>query len=76
VRLGAGAGGVDFFPHWLFGLYGDFDRNGSVNAADLLQFADYWLRNDIADADYNQDGIFNGFEFAIFAGNWLQTIAK
>jgi len=43
VRLGAGAGGVDFFPHWLFGLYGDFDRNGSVDAADLSQFIDYWL---------------------------------
>ena len=75
VRLGAGADGVIFFPHWLFGLYGDFDRNGSVNAADLSQFADYWLRNEIADADYNQDGIVNSFEFAIFAGNWLQTIA-
>jgi len=75
VRLGAGAGGVDFFPHWLFGLYGDFDRNGSVNAADLSRFLDYWLRNEIADADYNQDGIVNGFEFATFAGNWLQTIA-
>jgi pectate lyase len=74
VRLGAGADGVDFFPHWLFGLYGDFDRNGSVNAADLSQFADYWLRNEITDADYNQDDIVNGFEFAVFARNWLQTI--
>jgi pectate lyase len=75
VRLGAGAGGVDFFPHWLFGLYGDFDRNGSIDAADLSQFVDYWLRNEIADADFNQDGIVNGFEFATFAGNWLHTIA-
>jgi len=75
VRLGAGADGVDFFPHWLFGIYGDFDRNGSVNAADLSQFVDYWLLNEITDADYNQDGIVNNFEFAIFAGNWLQTIA-
>jgi len=75
VRLGAGAGGVGFFPHWLFGPYGDFDRNGSVDAADLSQFVDYWLRNEIADADYNQDGIVNGFEFAIFAGNWLQSVA-
>jgi pectate lyase len=75
VRLGAGADGVDFFPHWLFGLYGDFDRNGKVDAADLSKFADYWLRNEIADADYNQDGIVNSFEFATFAGNWLQSIA-
>jgi len=74
VRLGAGAGGVDFFPHWLFSLYGDFDLNGSVNAADLSQFTDYWLRNEIADADYNQDGVVNRFEFAMFAGNWLQAI--
>jgi pectate lyase len=75
VRLGAGAGGVDFFPHWLFGLYGDFDLNGSVDAADLSQFVDYWLRNEIADADYNQDGVVNSFEFATFASNWLQSIA-
>jgi len=75
VQLGAGADGVDFFPHWLFGPYGDFDRNGTVDAADLSQFVDYWLRNDIAEADYNQDGIVNSFEFAIFAGNWLQSIA-
>lgn len=75
VRLGAGVDGVEFFPHWLFGLYGDFDRNDTVNTADLSQFVDYWLRNEITDADYNQDGIVNGFEFAIFARNWLQTIA-
>jgi pectate lyase len=75
VRLGAGAGGVDFFPHWLFGLYGDFDRNSSVDAADFSQFVDCWLLNNIAEADYNKDGIVNVFEFAIFAGNWLQTIA-
>jgi len=76
VRLGAGADGVDFFPHWLFGLYGDFDRNGSVDTGDLSQFAKSWLGDEINDADYNRDGVVNGFEFAIFAGNWLQTIAK
>jgi len=75
VRLGAGADGVDFFPHWFFGIYGDFDLNGSVDAADLSQFLEHWLRNEIADADYNLDGIVNGFEFAIFARNWLQSIA-
>jgi hypothetical protein len=71
VKLGAGTGGIDFFPHWLFGLYGNFDQNCTVDAGDLSKFVDYWLRDEIADADYNQDGIVNGFEFAIFAGNWL-----
>ena len=75
VRLGAGAGGLDFLPHWLFGLYGDFDRNGKVDAADLLQFVDCWLGSEIADADYNQDSKVNGFEFATFARNWLQSVA-
>lgn len=74
VRLGTGADGVDFFPHWLFGLYGDFDRNGSVDVADLSQFANYWLRSEIANTDYNQDGIINDFEFAVFARNWHQSI--
>ena len=69
VRLGVGADVVDFFPHWLYGLYGDFDRNGSVDTADLSQFSDYWLRSEIADVDYNQDGIVNSYEFATFAGN-------
>jgi len=27
------------------------------------------------DDDYNQDGLVNGFEFALFAGNWLHTTA-
>lgn len=74
VRMGAGTNGVDFFPHWLFGLYGDFDRSGKVDAADLSQFVDCWLGSEIADADYNQDGIVNSFEFAVFARNWLQAI--
>jgi pectate lyase len=76
VRLGAGADGADFFPHWFFGLYGDFNRDGLVDAADLSQFAHYWLRDNITDADYNQDGIVNGYEFATFARNWLQTITN
>jgi len=32
VRLGAGVGGVDFFPHRLSSLSGDFDISGTVNA--------------------------------------------
>jgi pectate lyase len=76
VSLGAGVDGLDFFPHWLFGPYGDFDRNGTVDMKDLKQFVDsYWLNEDIeqiADADYNGDGIVNFYEFALLAGNWRQ----
>ena len=73
VQLGAGARGEDFLPHWLFGLYGDFDRNGIVDAKDLSQYGDYWLGAEVADADYNDDYIVNGYEFAIFARNWLHA---
>ncbi len=76
VQLGAGAGGVDFFPHWLFGLYGDFDRNHRVDAGDLSRYVDFWLLSGVIDADYNEDGIVNGYEFALFADNWLQTTAQ
>ena len=73
VQLGAGADGIDFFPHWLFGLYGDFDRNDIVDINDLETFVDYWLdTNDIADADYDDDGIVNSYEFALLAENWLK----
>jgi pectate lyase len=74
VQSGAGADGNDFFPHWLFGPYGDFDRSGTVNMKDFEQFVDnYWLVEDeeqIADADYNGDGIVNFYEFALLAQNW------
>ena len=75
VQFGAGTDGIDFFPHWLFGLYGDFDRNNIVDTNDLSQFFGYWLDtnniSDINDADYNGDGVVNGYEYALFAGNWL-----
>jgi hypothetical protein len=71
VQSGAGVNGVDFFPHWLFGPYGDFDRSGIVDMNDLLQFVEYWLEtDDIADADYYTDGIVDFREFALFAQNW------
>jgi pectate lyase len=73
VSLGAGVGGIDFFPHWLFGPYGDFDRSGIVDMNDLAQFAGYWLGTDcnaIADADYDSDCKVNFYEFALLAGNW------
>ena len=75
VQSGAGVNGVDFFPHWFFGPYGDFDRSGLVDMNDLAQFVDYWLVNDpeqIADADYYPDDIINFREFALLAENWLK----
>ena len=72
VRYGAGADGADFIPHWLSGPYGDFDGNDLVDTNDLDLYVDYWLAYEIDDADYNGDGIVNGYEFALFAGNWLQ----
>ncbi|MCJ7776800.1 MAG: hypothetical protein MUP16_00560 [Sedimentisphaerales bacterium] len=75
VSLGAGVNGQTFFPHWLFGPYGDFDRSGIVEMNDLATFADYWLVDDcdaIADADYYPDCIVNFREFALMAENWMK----
>jgi pectate lyase len=74
VMLGAGVTGIDFFPHWLFGPYGDYDRSGVIEMKDLAEFAGYWLYTDcsaIADADYDGDCNVNFYEFALFAANWL-----
>ncbi|HDS85463.1 MAG TPA: carbohydrate-binding protein [Phycisphaerales bacterium] len=74
VQYGAGADGKEGYPpHWLFGLYGDFDLNGLVDEADLLTLVWYWLtEDDIFDADYNDDGVINYIEFALFADNWYR----
>ena len=46
-----------------------------MDTNDLPQFVDYWLDtddiSDINDADFNGDGVVNGYEYALFAGNWL-----
>jgi len=78
VQYGAGADGNDgFLPHWFFGPYGDFDHSDIVDINDLETFVDYWLDTnditDINDAEYNGDGIVNGYEYALFADNWLQV---
>jgi len=77
VQHGAGADGNDTpLPHWYFGPYGDFDRSDIVDTNDLGQFVGYWLDTndtaDINDADYDSDGIVNGFEYGLLAGNWLK----
>ncbi len=72
VQAYAGAG-TPYPPHWLFGLYGDFDKNGQVTIDDLGTFVGYWLaEDDIDDADYDGSGIVDSIEFALFAQNWLQ----
>jgi pectate lyase len=75
VQYGAGADGNDGNPpHWLFTMYGDFDRSGFVDMNDFAQFARYWPVNDcnqLSDADYNGDCKVNFYEFALFAENWL-----
>ncbi len=75
VQYGAGADGLDGYPpHWVLSVYGDFDLNDIVDENDLIVFADYWLETtNIDDADYYDDGIVNGREFALFAGNWLEV---
>lgn len=66
----AGAG-TPYPPHWLFTVYGDFDRDGKVEIDDLKTFASYWLTDD-SDADYDGDGIVDFYEFSLMAGNWMQ----
>ena len=73
VQLSAGAGGEDVLPHWLSGPYGDFNRNNMVDAGDLSEYYDYLLSAEVADADHNGDDIVDGYEFALFARNWLRT---
>ena len=51
--------------------YGDFDRSELVGFNDLAQFVEYWLKtNNIADADYYDDGIVDFRDFALLAQNW------
>ena len=60
-------------PHWLYLPYGDFTHNIQVDVYDLEKFADYWLdTTDIWDADYFNNSIIDGREFALFAQNWMK----
>lgn len=70
VQAYAGAG-TPYPPHWLFTVYGDFDRDGTVDIYDFKTFADCWLTDD-TEADYNSDGLVNFYEYALLAKNWKQ----
>jgi pectate lyase len=73
VQAYAGAG-TPYPPHWYYTVYGDFDRDGTVEIDDLATFGDYWLVDDcnaITDADYFPDCIVNLREFALIADNWM-----
>jgi len=75
VQWGAGADGKDGYPpHWLFGMYGDFDLNGWVDYNDFAVFAEFWKAvSGIENADYYPNGVVDMEELVLFAGNWLYT---
>ncbi len=53
-------------------LYGDIDRDNSIDLSDLDMFLNYWL-SDFASLDLNGDGAITLYEFSLFAQNWLVT---
>ena len=73
VKYSAGADGKDGTPpHWFFGYYGDFDISGQVDIVDLSSFVSYWLATeDIENADFDESGIVDLGEYALFAQNYL-----
>ncbi len=73
VQWGAGADGQDGFPpHWMFGMYGDFDLSGFVDLSDFSTLAGYWLATEnIEDADYYPNGSVDAEELALFVTHWL-----
>lgn len=78
VPYGAGADGKDGCPpHWLFGMYGDFDRNSEIDIRDFSQFTQYWqATTDIENADFTNDGIVDGNELSLFIEHWMQVLPK
>jgi hypothetical protein len=60
-------------PHWLYTVYGDFDKDGVVESDDFETFIGYWMETfGIDEADYFDDDIIDAHEFALFAQNWLE----
>lgn len=58
--------------HWCQGA--DITQNGTVNAADMVAFADYWLVNTLPPRpDINRDMHINLQDFAILASLWQES---
>ena len=58
-------------------LYGNFTDGNIVGMDDLSVFCDYWLAsdcNETAGVDLDGDCMVDFYEFAFFAGNWLQSL--
>jgi hypothetical protein len=54
------------------GLYGDINRDGRVDVADLLVIAQNWQQSapDWSDGDMNGDGVVNITDLRLLADNW------
>jgi hypothetical protein len=59
-------------------LVGDFDSDCDVDYDDLVIFTSAWLTdsgqpnwNPACDIAEPNDGVINGFDYAVFAGNWM-----
>lgn len=53
-------------------LYGDINRDNHVDTDDLIGLAAYWLQEDCG-LDLDGNCLINLYEFAEFAGNWLDS---
>jgi hypothetical protein len=51
----------------------DFDGSRTVDFADLMIFAEYWLEPVVALSDLNTDRVVDFKDVAIFAGGWLDN---
>lgn len=62
-------------------LYGDVDRNQTVDFLDVRLFSQQWLdepacMDAVYCADFDGDGAVSGADFALMSGNWLADTAR
>lgn len=70
LKFTGGSGYLFNVNWWQFIRYGDMNEDHIVNASDLSGFIGYWLETE-CDWDLDGDCKVNLYEFAQFAGNWL-----